>query len=38
MTFEGLVRIGYISLVMLVVVDFHCLGVDVWLERVERIG
>jgi len=38
MTFEGLVRVGYISLVMFVVVDFHRFGVDVWLERVERIG
>ena len=35
--FERLVQIVDIRLVMLVVMDFHRLGIDVGLQRIERI-
>ena len=35
---EGVVEVGDIRLVMLPVMDFHRLGVDMWLERRGGVG
>ncbi|MCY1451757.1 hypothetical protein D9M71_686380 [compost metagenome] len=33
-TFEGGIEAVHVGLVMLGVVDFHCLGINVWFQRI----